>query len=322
MKEIGYIWAINEALREELARDENVFLIGLDVGISGGAFSATTGLQKEFGEMRVRDYPLAEASLIQVAYGAAVAGLRPVVEVMFMDFLAVCMDAVVNSVAKARFMSGGQYRVPITIRTPIGAGAGPDHCQSLEAWFCHIPGLKVVMPSTVYDLKGLLKSSIRDDDPVIFIEHIGELRIKEKIPEEEYTIPLGKADIKRKGDDVTIVAVGRMVREALKAADELAAGGINVEVVDPRTLSPLDTETILSSVNKTGRLVIAHQAVKRVGIGAEIAATIAEEAFDYLDAPIQRVGAPFAHISVCPCQVESFLPNSNDIISAVKRLFA
>jgi pyruvate dehydrogenase E1 component beta subunit len=240
---------------------------------------------------------------------------------MFHDFLAVCMSAIVNEIAKAKFQFGDQYKkIPITIRAPIGGSAGPDHSQSLEAWFTHVPGLKVVMPSTPYDIKGLLKSSIRDDNPVIFIEHTGQLRMKQEIPEEEYTIPLGEADVKREGKDVTIVSWGRMVHEALSAAEKLSGEGVSAEVVDLRTLYPLDKEAILNSVKKTGKLVIAHEAVKTGGFGAEIAALVAEEALDYLDAPIKRVGAPFAPVSFCPPLEKFYLPNEEDISKAVKEI--
>ena len=324
MKEIRYIRAITEALREEMARDDTVFIIGEDVGAGGGAFSATRGLLQEFGERRVKDAPISESGFVGLAFGAAMTGLRPVVEVMFIDFLTVCMDQVVNEIAKARYMFGGQFKVPLTIRTPAGAAGsgGPQHSQCLEAWLAHIPGLKVVMPSTVYDVKGLLKSSIRDDNPVIFIEHKGLYGLKENIPEEEYTLPLGKADIKREGNDVTVVATARMVYEAVTAADKLAADGISIEIVDPRTISPLDKETILNSVKKTGRVVIAQEAVKIGGFGSEIAAIIAEEALDYLDAPIKRVGAPFTPTPFSKPLEEFYLPNSEDIIRAIKDIIS
>jgi pyruvate/2-oxoglutarate/acetoin dehydrogenase E1 component len=319
MKELSYVRAINEALREEMARDENVFMMGLDIGLSGGSFSATRGLYEEFGDKRVRDYPICESSLMGLAIGAAVTGLRPVVEIMFMDFLAVCMDPIVNAAAKMHFEFGGQYKaVPLTIRTPVGQNAGPDHTQSLEAWFTHIPGLKVVMPSNTYDVKGLLKSSIRDDNPVLFIEHLGLLRAKGEVPEEEYVIPLGKAEVKREGTDITVVAWGRTVNDALSAAEELADEGFSVEVVDVRTLSPLDKEAILNSVRKTGRVVVAHEAVKTGGFGGEIAAIIAEEAFDYLDAPVKRVGALFAPLSFCPALEDYCLPDKGQLIAAIK----
>ena len=323
MANLNYIRAISSAIREEMARDDKVVVIGLDVAKSGGAFAASRGLYEDYGPERVRDYPLSEYSLAGVALGAAANGLRPVIELMFMDFVAVCMSPVANVIAKMNFQFGGQYKgIPLTIRVPIGMSAGPDHSQSLEAWFTHTPGLKVVMPGTVYDVKGLLKSSIRDDNPVIFVEHIGLLRVKADIPDEEYTIPLGKADIKREGSDVTLVSWGKMINDALSAAEKLTGEGISVEVVDPLTLSPLDKETILNSVKKTGKLVIAHEAVKTGGFGGEIAAVVAEEALDYLDAPIKRVGAPFSIISFCPPLEKEFLPGEEDIIKAVKEIAA
>ena len=324
MKEIRYIRCITEALREELARDKTVCLLGEDIGAGGGAFSATRGLLDEFGPARVKDAPISESSIIGVALGMASTGLRPVVEIMFMDFLALCMDPIVNGIAKWKFIFGGQYTAPLVIRTPAGASnnAGPNHSQSLEAWFCHVSGIKVVMPSTVYDAKGLLKSSIRDDEPVIFIEHKRLYAVKGEIPEEEYLIPLGQADIKREGSDVTIVAVAQMVLEAMKAADELAAEGISVEIIDPRTVSPLDMKTILDSVKKTGRLVVAHEAIRTCGIGAEIAATVAEEAFDYLDAPVKRVGAAFSPLPFAKPLEHACLPWADDIVRAVKEVTA
>ena len=322
MKEIRYIRAITEALREEMARDKKVILIGEDVGSGGGTFSATRGLLEEFGRQRVIDTPISESSFTGLALGAATTGLRPVVEIMFMDFLTTCMDPIVNQIAKARYMFGEQFKVPLTIRTPAGGGlnAGPQHSQCFEAWFAHVPGIKVVMPSTIYDVKGLLKSSIRDDNPVLFIEHKGLHSLKGNIPEEEYTIPLGQADVKREGSDVTVVATARMVFEAMTAADKLAADGISVEIVDPLTISPLDKDTILNSVKKTGKVVVAHEAVKTMGIGAEIAAIIADEAFDYLDAPIKRVGAPFVPVPFSKPLEKSYLPSSDSIVAAVKEI--
>jgi pyruvate dehydrogenase E1 component beta subunit len=322
MKELRYIRVINEALREEMARDERVCLLGEDVGRGEGSWSVTRGLLQEFGPDRVRDMPIIENSIIGIALGMAMAGLRPVAEIMFMDFMALAMDSIVNGLAKERYRFAGQFESPVTIRTPAGAagGAGCDHSQSLEVWFAHVPGLKVVMPSTAYDLKGLLKSSIRDDDPVIFIEHKGLYSMKVEIPEEEYLIPLGKADVKRKGTDVTVLATAKMVFEAMKAADELARDGINIEIVDPRTISPLDKETILESVKKTGRLVIAHEAVRAFGIGGEIAAMVQEEAFDYLDAPIKRVGAAFSPLPVSKPIEDFCLPWAKDIVEAVREI--
>jgi len=305
-----------------MARDKNVILIGEDVGSGGGTFSATRGLLEEFGRQRVIDTPISESSFTGLALGVATTGLRPVVEIMFMDFLTTCMDPIVNQIAKARYMFGEQFKVPLTIRTPAGGGlnAGPQHSQCFEAWFAHVPGIKVVMPSTIYDVKGLLKSSIRDDNPVLFIEHKGLHSLKGNIPEEEYTIPLGQADVKREGSDVTVVATARMVFEAMTAADKLAADGISVEIVDPLTISPLDKDTILNSVKKTGKVVVAHEAVKTMGIGAEIAAIIADEAFDYLDAPIKRVGAPFVPVPFSKSLEKSYLPSSDGIVAAVKEI--
>ncbi|MFH1775178.1 MAG: alpha-ketoacid dehydrogenase subunit beta [Chloroflexota bacterium] len=322
MKEIRYVRAITEALSEEMGRDKSVCIIGEDVGAGGGAFSATRGLLDEFGAKRVIDTPISETGFVGMSLGMAITGLRPVVEIMFMDFLTVCLDPIVNGMAKERYMFGGQFSAPVTIRTAAGAGggAGPHHSQCLEAWVAHVPGLKVVMPSTPYDVKGLLKSSIRDDDPVIFIEHKYLYAAKGEIPEEEYLIPLGQAEVKREGDDVTVVATARMVQEALKAAEELAASGISVEVIDPRTIVPLDKETILTSVQKTGRLVVVHEAVRTGGIGAEIAAIVAEEAFDWLDAPVKRVGAAFSPVPFSQPMEHFCLPWAEDIIKAVREI--
>lgn len=318
MRETRYIRAISEALNEEMARDENVFVIGEDVGGPGGAFSATKGLLETYGERRVRDTPISESAVIGLAIGAAAEGLRPVAEIMFADFLTVCMDQIVNQLAKTRYMFGGMYTLPVVIRAPGGGGlnAGPQHSQCLEAWFAHIPGLKVVMPATPYDAKGLLKSAIRDDNPIIFLENKALYSSKGEIPDEEYLVPLGKADVKRAGKDVTVVAASRMVHEALAAAKTLSDDGIDVEVVDLRTISPLDKETIFDSVEKTSRLVVAHEAVKAFGIGAEISAMVSEEMLDYLDAPVLRVGAPFVPV---PFNLEKYyLPNAEDVVKAVK----
>lgn len=319
MKEIRYVWAINEAIKEEMERDKNVFLIGEDVGSPGGAFGASRGLYEQFGPERIVDTPISEAGIMGLAAGAATCGLRPIVEIMFMDFMALCMDGIVNQIAKLRYMFGSQYTVPIVIRTPAGAGlnAGPQHSQCLEAWFAHVPGLKVLMPGTPYDVKGLIKSAIRDDNPVIVIENKTLHAIKGHIPEEEYLIPIGKADIKREGTDVTVIATSRMVHEALKAADRMAQENINIEVVDLLSISPWDKETVFNSVAKTHRLVIAHEAVKSFGAGAEISATVTEEIFEELDAPIVRVGAPSVPV---PFSLEKvYLPGADDVISAIKK---
>ena len=319
MKEIRYIWAINEAMKEEMQRDENVVLIGEDVGTPGGSFGASRGLYDLFGPERVIDTPISEAAITGLAAGAAACGLRPIVEIMFMDFMTICMDGIVNQIAKMRYMFGSQYKVPIVIRTPSGAGlnAGPQHSQSLEAWFAHVPGLKVVMPGTPHDVKGLLKSAVRDDNPVVVIEHKALHALKGSIPEEEYLVPIGKAAVKKEGTDVTVVATSKMVHESLKASEALNQEGINIEVIDLLTISPWDKETIFSSVGKTHRLVIAHEAVKSFGVGAEISAAVSEEILDELDAPIMRVGAPFVPI---PFSLEkAYLPNADHVIAAVKK---
>lgn len=320
MKETRYIRAITEALNEEMARDEDVFVIGEDVGAPGGAFSATKGLLETYGERRVKDTPICESAIVGVAIGAAIRGLRPVVEIMFADFLAVCMDQIVNQLAKMRYMFGGMYKLPVVIRTACGGGlnAGPQHSQCPEAWFAHVPGLKVVMPATAFDAKGLLKSAIRDDNPVLFIEHKALYSSKGEIPDGECLVPLGKAEVKKAGKDVTVVATSRMVHHALAGAKILSEGGIDVEVIDLRTISPLDQETIFRSVEKTSKLVIAHEAVKAFGIGAEISAMVCEEMIDRLSAPIIRVGAPFVPV---PFNLEkAYLPDPDDVVGAVKKV--
>ncbi len=320
MQEVRYIRAITEAGQEEMARDEAVFVVGEDVAYPGGSFSATRGLLEEFGERRVRDTPISESAIVGLALGAATQGLRPVAEIMFMDFLAVCMDQIVNQVAKARYMFGGQYRLPMVIRTPCGGGlnAGPQHSQCLEAWFAHVPGLKVVMPATPYDVKGLLKTAIRDDNPVLFVENKALYGLKGEIPEEEYLVPIGQADVKRPGRDVTVVATSRMVHQSLEAAQTLAKEGIEAEVIDLMTITPLDRETIFKSVEKTSKLVIAHEAVKAFGIGAEISAMVCEEMIDCLDGPILRVGAPYTPVPFSPERF--YLPNAEDVIQAVRKV--
>ena len=319
MKEIRYIGCINEAIREEMQRDERVVLIGEDVGRPGGSFGASRGLLERFGPERVIDTPISEAGIMGLAAGAAACGLRPIVEIMFMDFTAVCMDGIVNQIAKMRYMFGSQYSMPVVIRTPAGGGlnAGPQHSQCLEAWFAHVPGLKVVMPATPYDMKGILKSAIRDDNPVIVVENKALHALKGEIPEEEYLVPIGKADIKKPGRDVTVVATSRMVHEAMKAAALLSEEKIDIEVLDLISISPWDREAVFNSVSRTHRLVVAHEAVKQCGIGAEIVASVCEEIMDELDGPVQRVGAPFVPI---PFSMEqSYLPNASDVVGAVQR---
>jgi len=324
MRKLTMRAAINEALRQEMRRDPNVYVIGEDVGVFGGCFGVTAGLIDEFGPKRVIDTPITESAIIGNALGAAATGLRPVAEIMFMDFVGVTMDQIYNQAAKMRYMFGGKAKIPMVIRTACGAGgsAAAQHSQSLEAWFMHVPGLKVVAPSTAYDAKGLLVSSIRDDNPVIFVEHKFIYDLEGEVPEDIYSIPLGKADVKRQGSDVTVIATMAMVHIALEVAEELSKEGISVEVIDPRTLQPLDGETIIESVKKTHKVVIVHEAVKFAGPGAEIAAMIAEEAFDYLDAPIKRVAAPFTPVPFSPVLEQAYIPSKEKIIAAVKEAVA
>lgn len=292
MREITYLEAVREAMTQEMERDETVFLIGEDVGEYGGAFQASYGMLEQFGPERILDTPITELGIAGAATGAALIGMRPIAEIMFMDFTTLASEQLVNQAAKLRFMFGGNATVPLVLRTPAGSGTGAasHHSQSLENWFVHVPGLKVVMPSTPYDVKGLLIASIRDDNPVLFVEHKLLYKTKGAVPEEPYTIPLGSAEVKREGRDLTIIATSIMVNRSLEAAEQLADEGIEVEIVDPRTLKPLDTETIVQSVTKTGRVLIVHEAAKTGGFGGELAAVIAEsEAFGYLDAPIVRL---------------------------------
>lgn len=292
MREITYLEAVREAMTQEMERDEKVFMIGEDIGQYGGAFGASFGMLEQFGPDRILDTPITELGLTGAATGAALIGMRPIAEIMFMDFMTLASEQLVNQAAKLRFMFGGNASVPMVLRTPAGSGTGAaeHHSQSLENWFVHIPGLKVVMPSSPYDAKGLLISSIRDNNAVVFVEHKLLYKTKGPVPEEPYTIPLGQADVKREGKDLTIVATSIMVSRALEAAKQLAAEGIEVEIVDPRTLRPLDAEPIIQSVIKTGKVLIVHEAVKMGGYGGELAAVIAEsKAFGYLDAPIVRL---------------------------------
>ncbi|NPV69339.1 MAG: alpha-ketoacid dehydrogenase subunit beta [Firmicutes bacterium] len=319
-----YAEAVRDALREEMRRDPSVFVLGEDVARFGGCFGVTGNLWTEFGEDRVRDTPISETAIIGTAVGAAATGMRPVAEIMFCDFLTVCMDQLVNQAAKMRYMFGGKARLPIVVRSPIGGGicAAAQHSQSLEAWFAHIPGLKVAMPSNPADAKGLLISAIRDDNPVMFFEHKVLYSSKGPVPEGSYTIPLGKACVKREGSDVTVVATSIMVNHAVAAAADLEKDGISVEVVDPRTLVPLDEDTILASVRKTGRVAIAHEAVARCGFGAEVAAIIAEKAAGSLKAPIIRVGAKAVPVPFSPVLEQFVLPGKADITGAVRKVMA
>ena len=322
MSERTFAQAIRSALQEEMRRDWRVFLLGEDIGIYGGAFGVTQGMVEEFGEERVRDTPISESAIAGAATGAALGGMRPVAEFQFFDFILLAMDQIINQAAKMRYMLGGAISVPIVLRGPAGSGTGAaaQHSQSLEALFTHIPGLKVVAPSTPRDAKGLLLASMRDPNPVIFVEHKLLYKTKGDVPEnEDFVLPIGKADVKREGADVTVVATQIMVQRALAAADELGREGISVEVIDPRTLAPLDMGTIEASVKKTGRVVIAHEAVKTGGVGGEIAARIAESsAFEYLEAPIARLGGAHAPIPYQRELEKCAVPQVEDIVSAVR----
>jgi pyruvate dehydrogenase E1 component beta subunit len=323
MRRITYKEALREALKEEMRRDQSVFLLGEDIGrYWGGAFKVTDGLAEEFGDERVRDTPISESAIIGTAVGAAITGMRPVAEIMFGDLVALAMDQIANQAAKICYMFGGQARCPMVVRTPFGAGVNiaSHHSQSLEAWFMHVPGLYVAVPSTPYDAKGLLKTAIRGDNPVFFCEHKLLYPVEGEVPEEEYVIPLGKADIKREGSDVTIVATSYMVQKALNAARELERDGISAEIVDPRTLTPFDKKTVVDSVRKTGRIVIVTEDCKTAGVSAEIAAIIAEEALDYLDAPIKRVAEPDTPIPFSPTLEQYVIPNEKSIIRSVKEV--
>jgi pyruvate/2-oxoglutarate/acetoin dehydrogenase E1 component len=321
MKEVTVRDALREALREEMQRDKNVFLLGEDIGrYWGGAFGVTKGLAEEFGDERIRDTPISESAIVGVAVGAAITGMRPVAEIMFGDLVALAMDQVCNQAAKIRYMFGGQASAPLVVRTPFGAGVNiaSHHSQSLEAWFMHTPGLFVAVPSTPYDAKGLLKTAIRGSNPVFFVEHKLLYPLKGMIPEEDYTLPFGVADIKREGSDVTIFATLIMVHKALAAAEKLKKEGISVEVIDPRTLTPLDKASIVKSVKKTGRIIIVTEDCKTAGVSAEIAAVVAEEAVDYLDAPIKRVAEPDTPIPFSPPLEQFVIPDEKSIIKAVK----
>ncbi|MDW8339183.1 MAG: alpha-ketoacid dehydrogenase subunit beta [Thermoleophilia bacterium] len=324
MPELTYREAVRDALRRALRADERVFLMGEDIAEMGGSMGVTQGLLEEFGPERVRNTPISEMAIVGSGIGAAIQGLRPVVEIMYEDFLTLSMEQLVNQAAKHRTMSGGQVKVPLTVRTQGGAGWSPgaQHAQQLEAWFVHVPGLKVVFPSTPEDARGLLWSSIYDDNPVLFFEHRTLYPLKGEVPEELEPIPLGRARVHREGEDVTVVATGRLLHEALAAAEEAERDGISVEVVDPRTLLPLDEETIVASVRKTTRCVTAHEAVTRGGFGAELAAVIQHGAFDWLDAPIERVGARFAPLPFAPVMERYVVPHAEDVYEAIRRTVA
>ena len=321
MPELTYREAVRDALATAMRADDDVFVMGEDIAEMGGSMGVTQGMLAEFGPDRVRNTPISEMAIVGTGIGAAMQGMRPVVEIMYQDFLTLSMEQLVNQAAKHRTMSGGQVKVPLTIRTQGGAGWSPgaQHAQQLESWFVHVPGLKVVFPSTPEDVRGLLWSSIYDDNTVVFFEHRLLYPLKGEVPAEIEPIPLGKARVMREGSDVTVVAIGRMVPEAMKAADEAAKEGISVEVIDPRTLLPLDEEAIVASVRKTTRCVTAHEAVTRGGFGAELAAVVQHGAFDYLDAPIERVGAKFAPLAFAPAMEQWVVPHAADVLAAVKR---
>ena len=324
MPETTYREAVRDAMSEAMRRDESVFIMGEDIAEMGGSMGVTQGMLDEFGPERVRNTPISEMAIVGTGIGAAMQGMRPVVEIMYQDFLTLSMEQLVNQAAKHRTMSGGQLKVPLTIRTQGGAGWSPgaQHAQQLEAWFVHVPGLKVVFPSTPEDVRGLLWSAIYDDNPVVFFEHRLLYPLKGTVPDELEPIPFGKARIAREGTDVTVIATGRMVPEALGAAEQAEQEGISVEVLDPRTLLPLDEEAIIRSVQKTNRCVTAHEAVTRGGFGAELAAVVQEGAFDYLDAPIERVGAKFAPLAFAPAMEQWVVPHAADVLAAIKRTVA
>ncbi|MGH3038713.1 MAG: alpha-ketoacid dehydrogenase subunit beta [Gaiellaceae bacterium] len=321
MPELTYREAVRDAMSEAMRRDEDVFVMGEDIAEMGGSMGVTQGMLEEFGPDRVRNTPISEMAIVGAGIGAAVAGMRPIVEVMYQDFITLAMEQLVQQAAKHRYMSGGQIKVPLTLRTQGGAGWSPgaQHAQQLEAWFVHVPGIKVIFASTPADARGLLWSSIYDDNPVVFFEHRTLYNLKGEVPDEIEGIEIGKARVHREGEDVTVVATGRLVHEALKAADEAESDGISVEVVDPRTLLPLDEEALVGSVRKTTRCVVAHEAVVRMGFGAEIAAVVQHGAFDYLDAPVERVGAMFTPVPFAPVMEEYVIPNAEDVLAAIRR---
>ena len=322
MREITFIQAINEALAEELRLDSTTFLMGLDVWV--GAFGATSGLTDEFGADRILNAPISEAGYAGAGVGAALAGMRPIVEIEFASFFYCCWDQVCNQAAKLRYMSGGQADMPITFRAVCGAvgSAAAQHSETVYSQFMSVPGLKIVVPSDVYDMKGLLKSAVRDNNPVLVFEHLKLGRSKQAVPDDEYVVPLGQAAVKREGADVTVVAVGYMVSRALKAAEALAADGISVEVVDPRSLIPLDEDTLLKSVAKTQRVLVVDEGHLRCGAAAEIAAVIADKGFDFLDAPVKRLTAPDVPVPFSPPLEKFVLPDDKKIVAGVKELLA
>lgn len=322
MRQISFSEATREAMSEEMERDERVFVMGEDLARQGGIFGQFKGLPQQFGLDRVRDTPISETAIVGAAVGAALAGMRPVADMHFADFIGVCMDEVFNQMAKIRYMTGAQCKVPLVLRAPDGIirSAAAQHSQSVEAWFMHIPGIKVVIPSNPADAKGLLKAAIRSDDPVLYFEHKVLFPMKGPVPDGEHIVPIGKANVARQGKDVTIVSYSLTMHRALEAAEKLAVEGIQAECIDLRTISPIDKETIFESLKKTKRLVIAHEAVKQGGVGAEISALVAEEMIDYLDAPIRRIGAPFVPVPFSASLEKLVKISADDIVKVVKEI--
>lgn len=323
MAQMTYAEALRDGMRIAMQKDPTVFLAGEDVGMFGGCFGQTQGLFAEFGPERVVDTPISETAIVGLGTGAAAAGLRPIVEIMFVDFMGVCLDELFNQAAKMRYMFGGKAKVPMVLRAPCGAGfsAAAQHSQSLEAWLAHIPGIKVVTPATPADAKGLMMAAIYDDNPVVFLEHKGLFTITGEVPEGEYIVPLGKANVQREGTDVSLITWSATVHTALAAAETLAKEGISAEVLDLRSITPLDREAIVASVKKTNRAVIIHEAVRTGGFGGEIAALVADDAFDYLDAPVKRITAPDTPVPFCPVLEKAFMPAAETIVATVKELF-
>jgi len=321
MPELTYREAVRDALSRAMREDDDVFIMGEDIAEMGGSMAVTQGLLAEFGPDRVRNTPISEMAIVGAGIGAAMQGMRPIVEIMYEDFTTLAMEQIVNQAAKHRYMSGGQVKVPLTIRTQGGAGWSPgaQHAQQVEAWFVHVPGLKVVFASTPSDVRGLLWSSIYDDNPVLFFEHRMLYPIKEEVADELEPVPLGQARVHREGGDVTVIATGRLVHESLAAAAEAEKEGVSVEVVDPRTLQPLDEEALVASVKKTNRCVVAHEAVVRGGFGAEVAAVVQHQAFDWLDAPIERVGSKFTPIPFAPVMENFVVPDAVDVLEAIRK---
>jgi len=319
-RQLSYRKAVTEAVAQAMRDDQAIFLAGEDVGAYGGVFGVFRGLLDEFGADRVVDTPISEAALVGLGVGASLTGCRPIIDVMFMDFIGIAMDQVVNQAAKLKYMMGGNVALPLTIVTMAGAGGSmaAQHSQSLEAWLCHVPGLKVVMPSGPYEAKGLLASAIVDDNPVFVVLNKLSLGFSAPVPEESYMLPLGRAEVLREGTDITVIALGRMVHEAIQAAAVLAGDGVSVEIIDPRTLSPLDSGTLIDSVKRTHRALVVHEAVRFCGFGAEIAAQLQDDAFDWLDGPIGRVGAPYAPVPFAPSLEELYVPNADQIVTAVR----